>query len=253
MYREGGHSMSEMTKEEKERVERMNHAFLYELGYQHMNHICEEADALKEECNDLEMPESLNTWFDDFNEKRLADEKREKQKKRLRKGIIRFAAGVLILLISAGAVTMSVEAFRVRFFNMLIDTKDTYSEISFETEDDYLEGIPEDWTNYYAMTYIPDGFTLSEVLDPVRSIYMTYENMDFYIIFIQESLEVDSQIDTENRKIETITIGKDDGIIVKSNEEIMLIWNNDELCFSIISNLDEDTIIKIAENIKKIQ
>lgn len=245
--------MSEMTKEEKERVKRMNQAFLYELGYQHMNHICEETDALKEEYNDLEMPESLNSWFDDFNEKRLADEKREKQKKKIRKGVFRLAAAVFILLISAGAVTMSVEAFRVRFFNMLIDTKETYSEISFETEDDYLEGIPEDWANYYVMTYIPDGFALVEAFNTEQSGYLTYEFSEYYIMFIQGALDLDIQVDTEEREIQEVRIEDNDGIMVINSEEVMLIWSNDEACFHIISNLDEETILKIAKKIKKIQ
>jgi hypothetical protein len=70
--------MKKQSNEEIERLEKLNQMFLYNIGYEHVKNIDRETDEILEKFKDIEIPESLNKWFLDYNEK---IEKRKRIKK----------------------------------------------------------------------------------------------------------------------------------------------------------------------------
>ncbi len=55
--------MNKQSNEERARLKKLNETFLYDVGYEHMNNICDETDRLLEGYKELEVPDSLNQWF----------------------------------------------------------------------------------------------------------------------------------------------------------------------------------------------
>jgi len=112
--------MNKLSNEERARLKKVNETFLYDVGYEHMNNICDETDRLLEEYKELEVPDSLNQWFLDYNK---VLERKEKNRNIRSKVLIlskRIAIVLIIVSIAGSVVTLSVEAFRVRFFNLVM-------------------------------------------------------------------------------------------------------------------------------------
>ncbi|MBN4069527.1 hypothetical protein JYU11_01330 [bacterium AH-315-G05] len=55
--------MKKQSRDERERIDKLNETFLYCIGYEHAQNTCEEVERLLEEYKDIEVPESLNEWF----------------------------------------------------------------------------------------------------------------------------------------------------------------------------------------------
>ena len=55
--------MKKQSRDERERVDKLNETFLYNMGYEHAQNTCDEVEALLGEYRDIEVPESLNEWF----------------------------------------------------------------------------------------------------------------------------------------------------------------------------------------------
>jgi len=52
--------MNKQSNEERARLKKLNDTFLYDVGYEHMNNICDETDRHLAEYNELEVPDNLN-------------------------------------------------------------------------------------------------------------------------------------------------------------------------------------------------
>ena len=64
-------------------------------------------------------------------------------------------------------------------------------------------------------------------------------------------MNFESQIDTEGATIIEIDINGNEGMLIEKDKQFILIWNDNERIFRIQSNLDRNTIIKIANNLEK--
>lgn len=53
--------MSNLSGEKRERLEKINEMFFYNVGYNHIDGISDETDKLLEEYKDIKIPESLDT------------------------------------------------------------------------------------------------------------------------------------------------------------------------------------------------
>lgn len=247
--------MSEkLSNEERERLQKLNDTFLYEVGYQHVNNICEETDRLLEEYKDLEVPESLDQWFIQFNK----EFERKKQNQRIRSRALkiskRVAAVLIIVSIAGSIVTMSVEAFRVRFFNMVIDTSERFSLVSQQEVNDELSmyEVPLDWTEYYYPSFLPEGYTLlkTESLNSTKYMYFSNSNGQ-EISFIQGSIDSQSQIDSEGGIVIEVDVNGNEGVIVSKDDFTILNWSNNYISFNIQGNVEESLLLEMAESVKK--
>ena len=150
--------MRELTTEEKKRNKKLNEAFLYDLGYQHSQNICEETDQLLEEYKDLEFPKSIDKWFDDFSKEQKKKEKKKLFQQRSKLITKRVAIFIIVFFTVSASLTLGVEAFRIRFFNLFVVENAKYTDLSvLENNSSQIEiSRPEGWENYFFhYTYHP--------------------------------------------------------------------------------------------------
>lgn len=175
--------------------------------------------------------------------------KAEKSKifyKRVLKHSVRAAGFILILLAVSIASIFSVSAWRVKFLNFVFDSEKPNTDFQFGdmkgsnySDDELMFG------------YIPEGFELVKSSSNESSIYLKFENKDLYFSFSLKNIESKIGIDTENGKIEKLTINGYEAVYSENKNINALIWSNGEFAFTIIGDIPKEDIIKIAENFKK--
>ncbi len=102
--------------------------------------------------------------------------------------------------------------------------------------------------------FIPDSYHLKESDSNNRKIYLKYENLEGKVIeltfYFQSRV---FQLDNEKHTVTDIWIHNDNGQFFDANDNISnnyLIWSTDKGSFVLSACLDQQQMIKIAENIK---
>jgi hypothetical protein len=246
--------MKKLSNEKKEQLKKLNDAFLFNVGYHHMNNICDETDRLLEEYKDLEVPDSLDQWFTNYNKELKRKERNRKIRSKALKLSKTIATVLLVISIAGSVVTLSVEAFRVDFFNLVIETSQKFSLVFQEeiVEEQMAYEVPNDWIDYYYPTYLPDGYSLMDTRTLIDTRYMTFSNSDEQELrFIQGNLSARSQIDTENGKVIEVDIRGSKGVLVVKDDISILNWSTNGMSFSIQGNVKESVLLAIAESVEK--
>ena len=237
------------SKAEQERDQKNTENFLYNLGYEYTKQINEEADRISEQYDDIEVPESLDRWFNDFITMKERELKTRQRRKAMIRGSKRLAAACLILAVFGLTLTMSVEAFRIRFFNMIVEVGDTFTAIiSRELSGDIYEDLIPD--GVYYPTYVPDGYELIKVDDERTLLNMLFENeASKQLIFSQTRLPTNSHIDTETAQVWEIEIDGFPGILSVKPEKSIILWRNELWEFTMSGPVDKSEILRMAESL----
>jgi len=246
--------MNKQSNEERARLKKLNETFLYDVGYEHMNNICDETDRLLAEYNELEVPDSLNQWFIDYNRKLIRKEKNQVIRRKVLKSSKKITAVLIVISIAGSIVTMSVEAFRVRFFNLVIVTSQKFSLVSQEEigETQVVYEMPNEWGTYYYPEFLPEGYDFSSTRalnDTKIMIFSNGTNQD--IVFSQGPLSGEPQIDSENGNVIEVDINGNNGVLAIKDDIKILNWSKNEMSFSIQGNVEESVLLAIAESIIK--
>lgn len=240
-------------KEEQEILEK---AFFSFIGYQHAQNILNDLDYYKDEIQDIETPESLDKTVFEFIQESENVKRKTKLKKVYNKLIQtkaqKVAAIIIILAISMTMLTVSVEAFRVRVFNMILEQREKYLEIRLD-EEEPMEGVKGNkQEEHYIPSYIPDGFELESEGGSGETATLIYKNKNNQtILFDQAPHGTVYQIDSEDAIREDIKINGFKGISLTKGDRITLYWNNGETSFIIISDIEFQELIRMAESITK--
>lgn len=249
--------MSKLTTKEKELNKKLGEVFLYEYGQEYTDKICEETDALYEEFKDLEIPDSLDTWFEGF----VADQKKSKRKiqtqKRRRAVSKRVAIFLAAILAVSGSVTFGVEAFRIRFLNIFFVDNETHTDLSILEGNSSESNIskPEGWNNYYYPTYLPEGYDLISHIGVEGFREVRFGSGDSNIIMRERTGETDikSDIDTEDVEPDYLSINGSDAIYAYKEGMSSIGWLTDDTLVTLSGPIEKDEIIKIAQNVKKFE
>lgn len=221
------------------------------IGEAHVENIVEELSSKENEIDQVIVPKSLDNWFDSFDKKRKQMANRKKWMKRARKISSRAAVFIVILITCMTVVTMSVDAFRIRFFNFFVEEKSNYTEIE-KKEDESNQSIPDiAQENFFYLSYLPTEYSFESYTIVGDSIIIQYSSQEEIIIFNQSKGDTKYQIDTEEADIREVPIGEGSGQFVLKDDRIMLFWSVNEQSFLIKGAISEQEIIKMAENMKK--
>ena len=235
----------------KSSEDNMMEAYYKMIGEAHVDNIIEELEKNKNDIDQMAVPKSLDNWFDSFERRRKKTSNRKKWMKRSRKLSSRAAIFLVILIACMTVVTMSVDAFRIRFFNFFIDDKDNYTEIE-KREDVSNQAVPDiEAENFFYLSYLPTGFGFESYTIVGDSVIIQYSREEEIIIFNQSKGDANYQIDTEEADIREVPLGDGSGQLVLKDERIMLFWSVNEQSFLIKGAISEQEIIKMAENLKK--
>lgn len=158
------------------------------------------------------------------------------------------AGVVLFIVISvAFATTMSVEAYRVRFFEVITRVWEEFTSITFKSEKEIIDrkliAINPD--------YIPEGFSILEedVNDYVNTVI--YENESNEEIIYEQSLISNGEIifDTEDVEVETMNIENQTINFFTNKGVSQIYWNDDLYIYTLNSAIDIEETLKMAKSI----
>jgi len=223
----------------------------YQIGKQYAEHISKELDDMEETVSQLEYPEGLNVWFQEFLQENEKKEQNDRRRKQLN-GFSRRTAIFLIVIISGFALTtLSVEAFRLRLFNFVTEIKYQYTKIEFrENNGPQEESAGLDLENTLFPGYMPMDYTLTESQEFGTMRIMHFSNNEGKVIEIAQSpIGSSFQVDTENAVTSEVEINNAKGILVVKGNVRTLIWTIDQTALYIIGEINEAEIIKIGESI----
>jgi hypothetical protein len=105
----------------------------------------------------------------------------------LYKAVNRVAIVMLAVTITFSVAMVSVNAFRIKVLNLLIDVEEKYT--SFQLKDSDTSGgekLTINWTDEYTPAYIPDGYEISNVTNTESIKSITYCNSEGRVIRYNE-------------------------------------------------------------------
>lgn len=234
----------------KENENKIMESFYHYISENHINHVAEEFDRISADALEVAYPSTLDVWFDDYNEQLKKQDQKRKFRSRVQLLSKRVAIFFAIALVGIFLTTMSVEAFRIKLFNIVTEVTEKYTKVSIIETENGLES-QLDWDAYYAPEYIPEGhnYSNSENFGEIKIIF--YSNVaGKEIQFSQTPVNPEYQIDTEDAIVTEIIVNAEKGFLVEKEGLLTLIWTNGERTFHIIGEIEKDEIIKMAKSLK---
>ena len=231
----------------KENENKVMESFYYYIGENHVNHIAEEFDRISADASETS---TLDAWFNDYKIQLKKLDQKIKFISRIQLLSKRVALFIAIALVGIFVTSMSVEAFRIKLFNIVTEVTDKYTKVSIvETENGLESRI--DWDAYYAPEYIPEGYTFSnsEYFGEIKIIFYS-DTSRKEIQFSQTPVNPEYQIDSEDAVVTEVIINAEKGILAQKEGLLTLIWTTDEKTFHIIGEIERAEIIKMAESLK---
>lgn len=163
-------------------------------------------------------------------------------------------AAVIMLVVFIGFATAlaTVREVRVKVLELLINIEKEYTEIYLKENDDKAFFIPADWKGEYYPSYIPDDFTLDNVVTfiPYAAEYRNEQGKIF--TFTEATVDSRSTIDTEDAQIKYVFINGRQALCSIKNGKVIITWLEHSKYFVLNFSGNYTTAIKIAESIKKI-
>lgn len=159
------------------------------------------------------------------------------------------AAVFLIFLSIAFTTTMSVDAYRIRFFEFVTTVWDELTSIVIGSS----ENADHDTLSPIAPTYVPIGF---EIIDQQSDQYentIRYLHEDGVEILYSQQLTTQSEfiLDTEGVEPNSVIIGSQEVYIFLNKGTTQLYWNDKFHFYHLISRCNENELLKMAESIIK--
>ncbi|MHB8065221.1 MAG: DUF4367 domain-containing protein [Ruminiclostridium sp.] len=249
--------MSEFSEQKEQAKEKMLEAMLEYAGACHVENIANEMNKENEVEKNVPFPNEL-----DLSIKKLIKQYNRKKYfwniwKRASRIVSRTAVVFLVFLLSFTILVSSVQAFRTRFFNFMIEIGKEFTSINLKEKEEsnnsrFANDIPSDWKNVYIPQYVPEGYKISDTNSLVtqKTIHYTAVNKAL-IVFIQYSdKDTNIRVDTENAKVSWIVINDEESIVSEKGGMTTAVWHNSDCAFSLIGHISKEELIKMAESVE---
>lgn len=161
---------------------------------------------------------------------------------------------LILTLGGAGAVALVPEV-RFQALKLLINIEKEYTELSMVADESAAFTVPAGWQGTYFMAYIPEGFELGgmEHLPPALDDIYYVNDQDEVLYFTEYWPGTESNVDTEDAKIESIVIHGNEGILANKGKNYKIIWAVEDRFFLVDYDGDREKAILIAESVRKIK
>lgn len=221
------------------------------IGIVHAENTAKEADEMMEKSKDIDFPEELDHWFEEYIGDSIKRDKKNKFKSRASSFAKRSAIFLIILGLGAFVTTISVEAYRIRFLNLVTEVTERYTSISIEREPEDSNKINILGESYFYPGHIPAGYTQSDAQSYGELRVIKFENSEGEEIeFLQTESDSNFQVDTEDAITEDITINGSKGMLVSKEGFKTLLWFTDNNNFYIVGKLAQKEIVSMAESLE---
>lgn len=233
-----------------DKTEKIMESYYKYIGEAHVDNILKALEDKKEEIERVNVPTTLDQWFENFVNEGKRLQKKKKRARYIKKISSRAAIVILLLIASLSLVTFTVEAVRVRVFNFFMETNDKYTEVRVE---EGADPIPNDvdWDGYYYPSYLTEGYSFYSYEEAGVIRIINFASHDKVLIFTQAMNGTDFQLDTEDGVATEENINGNKGVLIIKEDKSLLFWNNNDTSFCLLGQIDKDEILRIAKNIEK--
>lgn len=176
--------------------------------------------------------------------------KAEKQRKpKHTNTILRAAAVVLIVMLNLGLIgILMVPSVNAEVRNVFAELFEKYTAYENNEQDSFIVTTGE-----YEIGYIPSKFELI-YNDDCQILFRESNQGNGYIsINISNEDFARTSLDSEYEQIKNVKIHGKDSLLHFSGVDYTLFWHDGYHFITMLSNIDEVELLKIANNIKKIQ
>ncbi len=234
-----------------DKEELLNKTLYSYIGYNNVEKINDNISDNSQDIKQVEVPESLDEWFIQFNKTLENKDNKNKYKSKFKSIISKVAVIFLILFISIATLTVTVDAFRVKLFNTIIKNTEKYLDIEVK-EESQTNNIEKNISGFYELEYLPNGFELNYVDDLGDTKIISYINKkNEEILFNQSPNGTNFQLDSEDAEVKEVDIMGNEGVILKKEGKNTLFWNNEEYSFYLLSTINEKDLISMAKSLIK--
>ena len=167
--------------------------------------------------------------------------------------VLQIAAAILIFILLSGLTILSVEAWRVRALNLIIEINE--KSTSFLMDDGSIDDslFPET-SGLHLPSYIPDGYTLEKIETSGSFYVVTYKNEGGDLIILQGLASGSSAgIDSEDAYHEQQLVNDELAYYYFKNDYSTLLFGYKESKFLLLGLISQDEIIRIAESMEYIE
>lgn len=174
----------------------------------------------------------------------------ERQSVRTRKltADLRRMAAVILLALGVGCVlTLSVDAYRAKFFEIVMEVFPELTSIRTAPKDPSVEREFEP----VEPGYVPEGYEVEERIIDAIGVSMTYMDRNGKRIGYHQTLlgTGETILDTEDAETETIILNGEEIMVIEKNKFYILWWTNEPCEYLLNGEADPDELKKMVENI----
>lgn len=226
--------------------------FLKHIGHEYTELLSDQLDQEEDEWKDIEIPDSLNQWFEDFNKLEKKRRKKEERRLQLLKHSRRAAILILMMIGVNYFLVSNVEAYRIKWMNTISSIQDKFTQIDIvPDEQKNITDIPENWEGNYYPVYVPEGFKLTEQHSTELTIRLVYEDdQNNQIVLHQFSSLTSLQVDSEGGASSKVMVGEREATLIKKDGMINLNWSiDDSVLYITTKGIKINELIKIAESV----
>lgn len=165
----------------------------------------------------------------------------------LKRAVI-FVVGVLLFGITAFTVNAAIQK---KFFNWVVSVYEKFSSFSIAAGNETNVTSPIGDSKQISFGYVPEGFELTKENGGYRRINLQYNDQNGMRIFLTVTASDGTKqgLNTEDAVIEEIYINGQEALFWIKNETTFIVWEQQGYLFSLITELNRETAVKIAENI----
>lgn len=244
-----------MKMKDKDEDDKLFEGLYYHLGKLQAEKASAYLDQIEEAAHEMAYPEALEDWFNQY----LGEQKAEERKIQHRKQWLKISKWVALFLVVAtaglGATTFSVEAFKIKLFNMVSEITSKYTEFEFvETDENSSDDVQITWSHYLYPDYLPKDFKLTKVqaFGNTRLLYFA-DPSGKTLEFSQSGDSSTFQVDTEQAETKKVEIADGEGWLIRKDGFSTLVWKRGELTLYLMGNLSDQELIKIAERLRLVE
>lgn len=159
------------------------------------------------------------------------------------------AAVLVVVFLLNMALVIGVKAYREKFFEIIKTVTEEFTSflVGIDDGNDVNGVLP------VGFSCVPDGFEVVEQYGNTINSTTIYQNGEGQEIYYMQSNVVNGEmhIDTENAIVQPVLIENCEVLSVLKNGTTQLYWLYGENKFLIISNIDYDTVVALAEDVIK--
>lgn len=163
---------------------------------------------------------------------------------------------IIVALVVAFSSAMTVPAFREPVVEFVVKTYEKFSAY-FASEEtlNATNNMPQKIEEYYAPTYLPNGFEKIELTFNEQSSFGLWENISAQqeILFSQNLVALQSNLNTEDTAISKFILGDKEIFTYSKNNVTSYLWTDGIYSFNlnVPSDLSQNEILRIINGIKR--